>query len=328
MKNSKIQIVRAILALIVVMIHAMPSFSVPRIIARPFLNIAVAGFIFLSGFLTKTNVETKKIYKKRIMVSLIPYMLFTIFYTIGKGYKAGVGISLASIGKNLITTQGSGVLYYLVVYIQLVLLTPLLVRIARQKKWFLNLPVLIIQPLFLLFFYLGIINGDILKEAPYYMMFFPVWLTYYYLGILIGNDLLKIKTKNSTLIVLVAIGIVLQITEGFFWLNNTSVKDMYYSQIRITALLENIPLLLLITRYIRSKKEKTNKLLCKIGDASFGIYLLHPALIMICDKLIPRSETTFMITYLFAVIGSFAIVLILNKIVPKKALKYTGLGLK
>lgn len=329
MKNNKIQIIRAVLALVVVLIHTFTRNSNELLITcRPFMNVAVAGFIFLSGFLTKVSINEKGTYKKRIITALIPYIVFSLYYTIIRNHNLATSTLISCIAKNLITTRGSGILYYLVVYMQLALLTPLLIKIARQKKWFLHTPILLIQPLFLACFYSGVINGTIAQETPWYIMFFPAWLSYYYLGILIGNDLLKIKTKNFTLVALVIIGVVLQIAEGFFWFNNTSVKDMYYSQIRITALLENIPLLLLITRYIRSKGEKVNKLLCKIGDASFGIYLLHPAFIMVCDKLIPRSEATFMITFLFAAIGSFVTVLILNKIAPKKALKYTGLGLK
>ena len=79
--------------------------------------------------------------------------------------------------------------------------------------------------------------------------------------------------------------------------------------------------------HIRSPREKCNKLLCKIGDASFGIYLLHPAFIMVCDKLISRSEATFLITFAFAATGSFVTILVLNKLLPRKLLKPCGLAL-
>ena len=327
-KNHKIQLIRAILALAVVAVHIMPDNDALRIIIRPLLNIAVAGFIFLSGYLTKLNIDTKKFYRKRILAVLIPYVLFTIIYTVISDYKLGAADASREIAKNLVTTSGKYTLYYLAVYVQLVLLTPLLTKIADQKSKLANAIILLIQPLFIACLYFGAGSGVILKIAPFYIMFFPAWLSYYYLGLLIGNNLIKIKAKSLTLVMMSIAGIALQITEGFIWLNNSTMKDMYFSQIRITALLENIPLLLLMTRYIRSPREKCNKLLCKIGDASFGIYLLHPAFIMVCDKLIPRSEATFLITFAFAAAGSFATVLILNKLLPRKALKYTGLALK
>ena len=317
------------MAIVVVTIHVFAKYNYMTLaICRPFMNVAVAGFVFLSGYLTNTSVKAKELYKRRICIVLLPYIIFTFFYTIISSYKLGLETIPTRLMKNILTTQGNGILYYLIVYIQLVLLTPLLVRIAKQKKWLLNLPILLLQPLFLVCFYLGVVNGDIIKEAPWYTMFFPVWLSYYYLGILIGNNILKTRINNSILIILAASGVLLQIAEGIFWINNTTVKDMYFSQIRITAFLENIPLLLLITKYIRSEHNKNNKLLCKIGDASFGIYLLHPAFIMVCDMIIPRSEITFIFTFVFAFAGSFAAILILNKIFPKKILKYAGLALK
>ena len=64
----------------------------------------------------------------------------------------------------------------------------------------------------------------------------------------------------------------------------------------------------------------------KIGDASFGIYLLHPAFILVCDKFLPRTEATFLLTFAFAA-GSFVTILILNKLLPRKLLKPCGLAL-
>ena len=288
--------------------------------------MAVAGFIFLSGYLTKMDINSKNV-RKRFFTVLIPYVIFTVFYTVLSKYKLGVVGAGGAVIKNLITTQGKMTLYYLAVYMQLALLTPLLVKIARQKNNMLNGIIIIIQPLFMLCFYLGVINGDIIKEAPWYTMFFPMWILYYYLGILIGNNLIKIKLSSKVLVIAAIVSVALQITEGLFWFNTTPVKDMYYSQVRFTALLENIPILLLITKYIRRSSDKANKLLCKIGDASFGIYLLHPALIMVCDKLFARTDATFLVAFIITFLGSFAIVLVLNKLLPRKVLKYCGLAL-
>lgn len=71
-----------------------------------------------------------------------------------------------------------------------------------------------------------------------------------------------------------------------------------------------------------------DKFLCLVGDASFGIYLLHPLFIMICDKLIPRSGAAFLITFVFVFASPFGTVWLLNKIFPKKVLGVTGLGMK
>lgn len=329
MKNKRIQAVRGILALAVILVHIMPiEDNVIRIYLRPFCNMAVAGFIFLSGYLTKLEFDTKKFYRKRLLTVLIPYIVFTVFYTILGKYKQGIASVGLSLAKNLITTQGKMILYYLVVYMQLVLLTPLLARIAEQNSKILNCIIFAIQPLFILCMYLGVINGNILKEAPWYMMFFPMWILYYYLGLLIGNSLAKPKVTVKVLIIAVAIGILLQIAEGLIWYQNTTVRDMYFSQVRITSLLENIPILLLITKYIRNGVARVRRFICKIGDASFGIYLLHPFFISVWDKLFERNDYTFVIAFVTVAAASYFAVWGLNRVAPARVLKWVGLGMK
>lgn len=320
--------VRALLALFVIMIHVLPINTEFKICVRPLLNTAVAGFIFLSGFLTKKNIDAKHLCH-RIAVVAIVYILFTVAYTAARYYPLGIIDTMQMIAENIVSTRGTYTLYYLIVYIQLSILTPLLLRIVEQKKAMLDAIVIAIQPLYIACFYLCMLKGIVTEEAPWCVMFFPAWIAYYYIGLLARDKETGDKKSSCWFLAVLAIfGLALQVAEGFYWYSIGAARDMYFSQMRFTALLENIPLLLLMAHYIRSPREKCNKLLCKIGDASFGIYLLHPAFIMVCDKLIVRNEATFLITFAFAAAGSFATVLLLNKLLPRKALKYTGLGLK
>lgn len=48
---------------------------------------------------------------------------------------------------------------------------------------------------------------------------------------------------------------------------------------------------------------------------------------MVCDKLFARTNATFLITFIIALLGSFAIVLALNKLLSRKVLKYCSLAL-
>ena len=62
-KNQKIQIVRAIAIIAVVMIHTCPH-GITQVYIRPFINFAVASFLFLSGYLTDvSNISIKQFYK-------------------------------------------------------------------------------------------------------------------------------------------------------------------------------------------------------------------------------------------------------------------------
>ena len=64
-KNPKIQIIRALAIIAVVMIHTCQN-GIMQVYTRPFINFAVATFLFLSGYLTDiSNIDIKEFYKKR-----------------------------------------------------------------------------------------------------------------------------------------------------------------------------------------------------------------------------------------------------------------------
>lgn len=127
--NKNIQALRGLAIIAVVLIHTCPS-GLSQVFVRPFLNFAVAMFIFLSGNLTKTeNEDWIHFIKKRCLRVLIPYFIWTIVYTLPS-------FSLQKLAFNLATTKSAYTLYYVFVYIQLVILTPLLCKAARSKlKW-------------------------------------------------------------------------------------------------------------------------------------------------------------------------------------------------
>ena len=73
--NKKIQILRALAIIGVVMIHTNVS-GYPSAWIRPFINYAVGLFIFCSGYLTKIEIkDLKTFYKKRLIRVIIPYIL-------------------------------------------------------------------------------------------------------------------------------------------------------------------------------------------------------------------------------------------------------------
>ena len=96
-KNQKIQILRALAIMAVVLLHTCPSGNL-SVVFRAFFNFAVASFLFLSGYLTKIeNDNWLKFYKKRIIRVIIPYVIWTIFYTV-----ANLGISAFALKRILV----------------------------------------------------------------------------------------------------------------------------------------------------------------------------------------------------------------------------------
>ena len=77
-----IQILRAFAIIAVVLIHDCPPDGW-QVYFRPFINYAVAIFLFLSGYLTNAKRrDWKRFYKNRITRVLIPYIIWSLLYSV------------------------------------------------------------------------------------------------------------------------------------------------------------------------------------------------------------------------------------------------------
>ncbi len=280
-KNCVIQFFRAFAIIAVVMIHTTPG-GEWQVICRPFINFSVATFLFLSGYLTKTeNNNWKAFYKKRIFRVIIPYLFWTILYSLPAIKYNGIEILI----KNIITAKACVPLYYIFVYIQFVLLTPLLANLAKSKYqyigWFIS-PISI-----LIFKYYNLLTGTELNGYINLLWSDSClgWFTFYYLGLLLGNGIIKKNYSSRVLIVLYAFSIFIQIAEGYGWflLGDSNCG----TQLKLSSLLTSTLILLYIyTILINGTFNIKNKFLILLGDYSFGIYLSH-MMIMRYSTLIP-----------------------------------------
>lgn len=100
---------------------------------------------------------------------------------------------------NLITTKANYVLYYIFVYVQIVLLTPVVIKLAKSRYqwigWF-------IQPVaFIIFRYLPLAYGSII-DTTWISINCLMWFSYYYLGIVLGNGLTDVVHISNKRIIL------------------------------------------------------------------------------------------------------------------------------
>lgn len=155
-KNPKVQILRAVAIIAVVMVHTCPVGEMQAFV-RPFVNFGVATFLFLSGYLTNVSkIETKHFYKKRILRVFIPYVIWSFLYTTVGLLGNGDGFDVKKYIINFVTAGGAPTLYYIFVYIQFVLLTPLLEKMIHKNWWWIGL---LISPLALAINYYLLFSG-------------------------------------------------------------------------------------------------------------------------------------------------------------------------
>lgn len=267
--NNNIQLFRALAIIAVVLIHTCPS-GMWQVLCRPFINFSVATFLFLSGYLTSIeNDNWGMFFKKRILRVIIPYVIWTVLYSV-----AGKAWTPKAIALNLLTAKSAATMYYILVYIQFVLLTPLLGKLAKSKYQWLGW---LVAPISVLIFkYYPLLTGF---EYPSMIRILWEdsclgWFTFYYLGMLLGNKILICNYKMSHLLAFYGIAIILNMIEGYWWLqlgeNNCG------TQIKLSSFMVSSIFLIIVYTYLNTtKKSEINPTLKLIGDYSFGIYLSH-----------------------------------------------------
>lgn len=288
---------------------------------RPFVNFAVALFVFLSGYLTKDKIDNVIIfYKKRILRVLIPYIFWSVLHTIISG-------SFTDLPRNLLTAQANSIYYYVLLYIQLVILTPcigkLLVSHFAWIGW-------IITPVSLL----------VLRYIPAFLRIsvqFPLnesccllWFAYYYLGMGLGNGIFKVEWNKKLILIGYSVLLVMAEIEGYIWFLNGNY-DMATTQLRFTSLLSSTAFCLFAYSFIadadwKVKGNMITKVLLKLGDCSFGIYLSHVAVMTVLNKIPGYNLVVFPFTSIVVLWVSLICVMIGNELLGDKIGRYFGLN--
>ena len=327
MKDRNIQMFRAIAIIAVVMIHTTPA-GQWQVFCKPFINFAVATFIFLSGYLTKTdNDNWLKFYIRRITRVLVPYIIWTAIYSIPDIRSAGP----SALVKNLLCANATTTLYYIFVYIQFVLLTPLLGKLAKSPYRHLGW---LIAPLSVILFKYIPVFGDI-QLGKHIELFWNDaclgWFTFYYLGLILGNRIIDRQFNIRNLAVLYCASLLLQMAEGYLWF--TVDPAGCGSQLKLSSILSSTIFMLIIycvlercaSRGNRGSNEPKSRLLCSIGDYSFGIYLVHMMVLNGLQHLEFYSAIPYPITSLIVLSVSFIFCYISSAVLGKKASRWAGL---
>ena len=317
-KRQDIQILRAVAIIAVVLIHTCPN-GIYQVWCRPFVNFAVALFFFLSGYLTRTSYDSwTAFFQRRVTRVLIPYLIWTIIYS------WAVLPDPMSLISNFVTSNAAAHLYYIPVYIQFVLLTPLIVKLARSRYRHLGW---LITPLSLLiFYYPQYFAGKTLNG--YLTMVNDIsclnWFTFYYLGIILGNKIITPKFSFKNTGVLLLISIILQVIEGYALykldLNNSG------TQLKLTSLLtSSLTCMLAYTLLVEQKIQIKNQLLLTIGKYSFGIYLSHILFNRIAKEFAVYHSIPYIINTMIILTVSLLFCLLCDKVLGPRICRWIGI---
>ena len=209
--------------------------------------------------------------------------------------------------------------YYIVVLVQLTIITPWLIKIIKQDGIVCRI-LWLVTPIYLVYVYVwNYLTGG---SPCLYETVFPAWFGFYYMGIQVRCGR-KFKCGGYGVIAALLISCIEALvlkTLGFnlsFCTSQIRVGSFLYSVVMIGWLLE--------------KSKSSNKeccLLSKIGDCSYGIFYIHMLVLTLVSKFVAFDNwyVSWIIQFTLTSIISFGIVYAGQKLFKnhKKLLQFIG----
>lgn len=321
--------------------------------ANIFLKFGTTTFIFLSSFVLFYNYYDRPLtgsliasfYKRRLLYIIVPYVAFSLFYYFFKYFAYSYDLTfmehVVKLGKQLREGTAHAHLYFVFISIQFYLMFPLFLflfkKFPRLTKWLIVIGIVVQWSFFL-------IN----KHGHHWGFDTPVerrgswslsYFSYYFLGAYLGIYFYKFKrliviakenvTKRRVLawILVWSMWLVAGLYHVFIYYRirqnlgsyNTTWMDFVWNA---HALLTAVVLLQLAFILYRKLPSLLRNLATRLGDLSFGIYLVHPFLLLIYRLFPPQSGNSYIhhLWYVggftFALIGSWIIVTIFARYIP------------
>lgn len=256
-----------------------------------FSQFAVPLFILISGFVLARNYpkdfSLTKFYKKRIRSIIPQYLIFSLLYTVFNNSVAmqtnPLSTNLSLILNNILHSNASYHLWFFLIIIQFYILYPIIIKIYAfckliDRAEFLIAFLLIIQTLWMV--------GIHTSSFPFLKLNFMSFLFYFGLGIYTSDHFNQLKKGFNRLTPLYLITslaltlgssffIIIGLTTGYRYNSIPAYffmgAELVYPVLRITTFL----LLFNLATSLVGKRSILAKVVYRIGDYSFGIYLIH-----------------------------------------------------
>ena len=289
-------------------------------------NFAVPAFLFISGYwLAKKPIKSLQTYKtflvKRLSRIFVPYLFWSVVFCGCAAVKAHE-IDVYEILFKLLTGRAAWGHYFIIMIGQLYILTPLLQHINRRPSGLIL--VLAFNIISLLALYLSKVFG-VIRHIPASLPFYS-WIIFYEIGLFIGSRADKTfapPKMRSFILPAVLICLLLSELEGMILLlkyDNLgfAVTAIKYSSFLYSACVISTFLL------VRERIEHWPKFLVKVGEYSFGIYLMHMLVLNQVANLVQKNSTIYsfqplchFIVVTLTMLTCFVIIDITRRLLPK-----------
>ncbi len=274
-------------------------------------RLGVPAFFLLSGlvlFYTTNkrpfNADTiKTFYKKRIKFIIIPYILVSLGYFITTSvvyYKYPLIEGSKLFIEQLFTGQVHMHLYFLFVLIQFYLIFPILFYVYKRSKFSVGTLLVISLIVQFLWFYLNRHYFEVSNRSMIFLTYFSFFAFGGALGLYYEKVREALSKANFKILSIVTFVVAVTLMYTYDRTARTGVMYSYITDgVVITTLFDVLWTLLGISSafcflvvgkwIVDHHFVRTEKLLNRIADLSFGIYLIHPFFLLIFIELQPAN---------------------------------------
>lgn len=246
------------------------------VVLRQFINFPVALFIFLSGMFAMQGAPARSYMagvQTRIVRLLVPYLVWAAVYSCVKLLAGKLEIS--ALPEMLATGTVISVGYYVIVMLQISLLSPILERLApRVLK--LAIPVSIVASCAFTYGIRSIYFDGSWSHFPYNALPFFLWLPFYLAGLVFGGR----RSSSSYGYWWLWLGMALlsaavSIVEAYMWI--PGAMDLAISQLKISSMITSLCVCALAVSLARmwTCLSGLRLALSWLGARSFYFYLSH-----------------------------------------------------
>lgn len=334
-RNIAIDVIRIVAVLAVVMIHVSVSFvdenevgSISFLIGNIFDGISRLGvplFVMVSGVLMldeKKQITTQNIMFKNTKNILILIIIWAVLYSFADKIISpllkGGNIDFKEFLRAIIL--GHYHMWYLYMIVGLYLATPFIRGFVTVKNKniilvFIGISLLIQyvpQALKMIPCMMNVSRLLIKFINKFYLNFFTGYITYYLTGWYIVHIGIKKKNTRSVMYIMGILCIVAIIVNVAY----TGNYDIAYSNYNLLVFIYSVSVFLFLYTVYSKRANLNQKAMVLFSKLTFGVYIIHPAILAIAKILINFDNTLVCILsqYIVVVLISFSSTYIVSKL--------------